>query len=146
MLAIRDRLGVRVGYSDHTKGLEVSLAAVAMGAEVIEKHFTLSRLLPGPDHKASLEPDELADLVSQIRHIESAMGSGIKEPAESEIPNMTVARKSIVASRPIRKGELLTADNLTVKRPGNGVSPMLWDKVIGTTAADDFEYDQLIHL
>ncbi|MDE6329890.1 MAG: N-acetylneuraminate synthase [Muribaculaceae bacterium] len=146
MLAIRDRLGVRVGYSDHTKGLEVSLAAVAMGAEVIEKHFTLSRLLPGPDHKASLEPDELADLVSQIRHIESAMGSGIKEPAKSEIPNMTVARKSIVASRPIRKGELLTADNLTVKRPGNGVSPMLWDKVIGTTAADDFEYDQLIHL
>lgn len=146
MLAIRDRLGVRVGYSDHTRGLEVSLAAVAMGAEVIEKHFTLSRLLPGPDHKASLEPDELAELVSSIRHIESAMGSGDKRPAPSEIPNMTVARKSIVAARPIKAGETLTDENICVKRPGNGISPMLWDKVLGTPAKRDFLYDELIEL
>ena len=144
MLAMRDRLGVRVGYSDHTRGLEVSLAAVALGADVIEKHFTLSRLLPGPDHKASLEPDELRQLVEQIRHIEAAMGNPDKAPAPSERPNMTVARKSIVAARPIRKGELFTEENLTVKRPGNGLSPMLWDSVLGRPAPRDFDYDQLI--
>lgn len=146
MLAIRDRLGVRVGYSDHTEGCEVSLAAVAMGAEVIEKHFTLSRLLPGPDHKASLEPHELAALVSRIRHIESAMGSGEKHPAPSEIPNMTVARKSIVAARDIRKGETLSEENICVKRPGNGISPMRWDEILGRKASRDFKYDELIEL
>lgn len=146
MLTIRDRLGVKVGYSDHTKGLEVSLAAVAMGAEVIEKHFTLSRYLPGPDHKASLEPGELKKLVEQIRHIEEAQGDGEKRPASSEIPNMTVARKSIVAARAIKAGELLTEENITVKRPGNGVSPMKWDGVIGRRAIRDFEYDELIEL
>lgn len=144
MLAIRDRLGVRVGYSDHTRGLEVSLAAAALGAEVIEKHFTLSRLLPGPDHKASLEPDELASLVKQVRHIEAAMGSGDKHPAPSELPNITVARKSIVAARPIKKGETFTQENITVKRPGNGISPMRWDEIIGTTASRDYLYDELI--
>lgn len=146
MLAIRDRLGVRVGYSDHTCGPEVSLAAVAMGAEVIEKHFTLSRRLPGPDHKASLEPQELADLVAQIRHIEAAMGDGIKVPAPSERPNMTVARKSIVAARGIRKGELFTEENITVKRPGNGISPLRWDSIIGRAAPRDFRFDELIEL
>lgn len=144
MLAIRDRLGVRVGYSDHTRGLEVSLAAAALGAEVIEKHFTLSRLLPGPDHKASLEPDELASLVEQVRHIEAAMGTGDKHPAPSELPNITVARKSIVAARPIKKGETFTQENITVKRPGNGISPMRWDEIIGTTASRDYLYDELI--
>lgn len=146
MQTIHDRLGVRVGYSDHTRGLEVSLAAVAMGAEVIEKHFTLSRLLPGPDHKASLEPDELRSLVEQIRHIEAARGTGDKQPAASEIPNMTVARKSIVAARDIKAGEVFSEENITVKRPGNGVSPMMWDSVLGKTAKQDFKFDQLIEL
>ncbi len=144
MLSIRDRLGVRVGYSDHTRGLEVSLAAVAMGAEVIEKHFTLSRLLPGPDHKASLEPDELTSLIEQVRHIEAAMGDGVKAPAPSEIPNIEVARKSIVAARPIKKGEVFTEENITVKRPGNGISPMRWDEIIGSRADRDYDYDELI--
>lgn len=144
MLTIRDSLGVRVGYSDHTRGLEVSLAAAAMGAEVIEKHFTLSRLLPGPDHKASLEPHELAELVNQIRHIETALGNGIKTPAPSEIPNIEVARKSIVAARAIKKGEILSEENITVKRPGNGISPMQWDTIIGTRASRDYLYDELI--
>lgn len=144
MTAIRERFGVRVGYSDHTRGLEVSLAAAALGAEVIEKHFTLSRRLPGPDHKASLEPDELATLVEQIRHIEAALGNGVKTPAPSEIPNIEVARKSIVAARPIKKGELFTEDNITVKRPGNGISPMRWDKIIGTPANRDYLYDEVI--
>lgn len=146
MLAIKDKFGVKVGYSDHTRGLEVSLAAAAMGAEVIEKHFTLSRLLPGPDHKASLEPDELKKLVESIRHIEAAQGNGIKSPAPSEIPNMAIARKSIVAAAPIKKGETFTEENITVKRPGNGLSPLLWDSVLGRTAARDFEYDELITL
>ncbi len=144
MLAIRDRLGVRVGYSDHTRGCEVSLAAVAMGAEVIEKHFTLSRRLPGPDHKASLEPQELAALVSQIRHIESALGNGIKTPAPSERPNIAIARKSIVAARPIKQGEIFTEENLTIKRPGNGISPLLWDSILGTPSPRDFAFDELI--
>lgn len=144
MLEIRDRLGVRVGYSDHTRGIEVSLAAAALGAEVVEKHFTLSRDLPGPDHKASLEPDELRALVSSIRHIDAALGDGHKRVSDSERPNMEVARKSIVASRRIKKGETLTEENITVKRPGNGISPMRWDEIIGTTASRDFEPDELI--
>ncbi len=146
MLDIRDSLHVRVGYSDHTKGIEVPIAAVAMGAEVIEKHFTLDKTLPGPDHKASLEPQELKAMVDAIRNIEQALGDGHKHVSDSERPNIIVARKSIVAARNIRKGEILTEDNITVKRPGNGVSPMLWDKVIGTAATRDFAYDELIEL
>lgn len=146
MLDIRDSLHVRVGYSDHTKGIEVPIAAVAMGAEVIEKHFTLDKTLPGPDHKASLEPQELKAMVDAIRNIEQALGDGHKHVSDSERPNIIVARKSIVAARNIRKGEILSENNITVKRPGNGVSPMLWDKVIGTAATRDFAYDELIEL
>lgn len=144
MLEIRDRLGVRVGYSDHTQGIEVSLAAAALGAEVVEKHFTLSRSLPGPDHRASIEPHELRLLVSCIRNIDASLGDGHKTVSESERPNIEVARKSIVALRAIKKGELLTEENITVKRPGNGISPMRWDEILGTPAAHDFDTDQLI--
>lgn len=135
-----------VGYSDHTEGIEVSIAAAALGACVIEKHFTLDRSLPGPDHKASLEPDELKQLVNDVRHIEKAMGNGKKAVAEAERGNIDIARKSIVAARNIKCGEILTEENITVKRPGNGISPMLWDKVIGTRAVSDFEADALIIL
>lgn len=146
MLDIRDSLHVRVGYSDHTQGIEVPIAAVAMGAEVIEKHFTLDKTLPGPDHKASLEPQELKAMVDAIRNIEQALGDGHKHVSDSERPNIIVARKSIVAARDIKKGEILTDDNITVKRPGNGVSPMLWDEVIDTPAKRDFAYDELIEI
>ena len=146
MLDIRNRLGVEVGYSDHTCGIEVPIAAVALGAKVIEKHFTLDKTMAGPDHKASLEPDELKAMVDAIRNIESALGDGRKRVTESERPNIVVARKSIVASRPIAKGEMLTEENIAVKRPGNGVSPMLWDSVLGRTAPRDFQYDELIEL
>jgi N,N'-diacetyllegionaminate synthase len=147
MLSIQYELGVKIGYSDHTQGIEVSIAAVALGATVIEKHFTLDRNLPGPDHKASLEPNELKAMVQAIRNIEKAVsGSGIKEPSSSEQKNIAVARKSIVAAIPIKKGELLTEENITVKRPGNGISPMLWDKIIGQLAAKDFEPDELIEI
>lgn len=139
-------LGVKVGYSDHTKGIEVPIAAVAMGATVIEKHFTLSRELPGPDHRASLEPDELHDMVCAIRNIEEALGSGVKDVSESERKNMVVARKSIVALTDIRKGEKFSENNVTVKRPGNGVSPMLWDDVMGKPAPRDFVCDEPISL
>lgn len=143
---IRKRLGVKVGYSDHTRGLEISLAAAAMGAQVVEKHFTLSRRLPGPDHQASLEPDELARLVTAIRNIDAALGDGHKGVSPSERPNMEVARKSIVASRPIAAGETFTEENITVKRPGSGISPMRWDEVLGRLAPRDFSYDELIEL
>lgn len=133
-----------VGYSDHALGIEVPVAAVALGARVIEKHFTLDKTLPGPDHRASLEPDELAAMVRSVRHISQALGSSEKHVSPSERPNIEVARKSIVAARDIRRGELLTEENLTVKRPGGGVSPMLWDTVIGTRAVADFPYDSLI--
>ena len=147
MLAIEKELGVKIGYSDHTKGIEVPIAAVALGASIIEKHFTLDRNLPGPDHKASLEPDELMAMVKAIRNIEKAIsGNGIKEPSQTEIKNIVVARKSIMAARYIQKGELLTVENLTVKRPGNGISPMLWDEVIGKKAIRDFETDELIEI
>ena len=146
MLTLKEKFGCKVGYSDHTKGIEVPIAAVAMGAEVIEKHFTLDRNMPGPDHKASLEPDELKKMVSSIRHIEQAMGDGVKKPSETEIPNMIVARKSIIASHDIRKGEILTKDNITTKRPGNGISPMKWYEVLGTKAVRDFKEDELIEL
>lgn len=138
--------GVKVGYSDHTKGIEVPIAAVAMGAKVIEKHFTLDCNMEGPDHRASLEPDQLKKMVDSIRNIEKALGSTQKNPSPSEIPNIIVARKSIVAACEIKKGEKLTEKNITVKRPGNGISPMLWDKVLGTKAKRDFIYDELIEI
>ena len=146
MLTLRDTFGVRVGYSDHTKGIEVPIAAVAMGAEVIEKHFTLDHNLPGPDHVASLEPKELKAMVDSIRNIEKAIGSGLKVVSASEEKNIKIARKSIIAARDIKMGELFTEENLTVKRPGNGVSPMLWDSVIGTKAKRDFVYDEPIEI
>lgn len=139
-------LGVRTGYSDHTRGIEVPIAAAALGACVIEKHFTLSRDLPGPDHKASLEPDELKTMVEAVRHIEEARGSAQKAVSPSEEKNINIARKSIVAARPIAAGEVLTEENITVKRPGGGISPMMWDKVLGRTAPRDFDYDTLIEL
>lgn len=142
---IRGELNTEVGYSDHTLGIEVPIAAVALGAKLIEKHFTLDRKLPGPDHRASLEPVELKDMVSAIRNIEKAIsGSGVKEPSPSEMKNKPVARKSIVASRSIKKGEVFSDDNLTVKRPGTGMNPMLWDRIIGTRAEKDFEPDEFI--
>ncbi len=136
--------GVAYGYSDHTLGIEVDIAAVAMGASVIEKHFTLEKTMQGPDHKASLEPDELKAMVKGIRNIEKALGSEIKQPSPSEMPNMQVARKSIVAAREIKRGEIFTPENLTVKRPGNGISPMKWDAIIGTVAQKDYEEDELL--
>ena len=144
MLTMRDTFHLPVGYSDHTKGIEVPVAAVAMGATIIEKHFTLDCKMEGPDHKASLGPDELKAMVSAIRHIEVAMGNGKKEPAECEKKNIVIARKSIVAKRAIKKGEFLTAENLTVKRPGDGISPMRWDEVIGTIAKRDYQDDEKI--
>ena len=144
MLTLKEEFGVDVGYSDHTKGIEVSLAAVAMGASVIEKHFTLDKNMEGPDHKASLEPQEFAELVRCVRNIEMAMGDGNKVPKESEIPNKIVARKSIIADRAIKAGEVFTEDNLTTKRPGNGISPMRWAEVIGKKAKRDYEEDELI--
>lgn len=144
---IREEFGVNVGYSDHTNGIEVPIAAVALGATVIEKHFTLDRTLPGPDHKASLEPDELKAMVSAIRNIEKALsGSGKKERSASEVKNLDIARKSIVASKPIRSGDLFTTENITVKRPGTGISPMLWDEILGQKAKFDFQEDELIRL
>ena len=133
-----------VGYSDHTQGIAIPVAAAALGAKVIEKHFTLDRNLPGPDHRASLEPEELAEMIRSIRSVEAALGSGDKIVAEAERPNIAVARKSIVAARAIAPGEVFTEENITVKRPGNGISPMLWDKVIGSTASKAYLPDQLI--
>lgn len=133
-----------VGYSDHTRGIAVPVAAAALGACVLEKHFTLDRNLPGPDHKASLEPDELAAMVREVREVEAALGDGCKRVAEVERANITVARKSIVAARPIAAGEVFSEKNITVKRPGNGMSPLLWDKVLGRRASQDYEADRLI--
>jgi N,N'-diacetyllegionaminate synthase len=141
---IRKTLGVAVGYSDHTVGIEVSVAAVALGASVIEKHFTIDRSLPGPDHKASLEPTELSAMVKAIRNVEVALGSDIKEPTISEIKNMRIARKSIFAGRKIEAGEILSASNLVVKRPGDGVSPMQWDRLIGQIACREYLPDEKI--
>lgn len=146
MEALRTLGAGGVGYSDHTVGIEVPVAAVALGATVIEKHFTLDKALPGPDHKASLDPTELEAMVRSIRNIEQALGSPDKHVSASERPNIEVARKSIVAARDIVKGELLTEENITVKRPGNGISPMLWDDVIGRVAPCDFAADSLIAL
>lgn len=146
MQTMRDAFGLEVGYSDHTKGIEVPIAAVALGATVIEKHFTLDRNMEGPDHKASLEPDELAKMVASIRHIEKALGTGDKTPSPSEKKNISVARKSIVAKKAIKAGEELKEDNITVKRPGTGISPMKWLEVLGTKAIRDFSEDELIEL
>ena len=135
-----------VGYSDHTVGIEIPIAAAAMGACVIEKHFTLDKTLPGPDHRASLDPAELAAMVKAVKKVEAALGSGEKVVAEAERGNIEVARKSIVAFRDIKAGEILTEENITVKRPGNGISPMLWDSVLGTKAVRNFMKDELIEL
>ena len=144
MLTIQKELDIAVGYSDHTIGIEVDIAAVAMGASIIEKHFTLDKTMDGPDHKSSLEPEELKSMVVAIRNIEKALGVYEKKPSPSESVNMKVARKSIVASQNIRKGEGLTENNITVKRPGSGISPMKWDDIIGTVATKDYKIDNLI--
>jgi N,N'-diacetyllegionaminate synthase len=144
MLSIQKELGVAVGYSDHTLGIEVPIAAVAMGASVIEKHFTLSRDMEGPDHKASLEPHKLKAMVTSIRNIEKALGSSEKKPSPSEMPNINVARKSIVAAQKIAQGEVLSEDNLTVKRPGGGINPMRWDEIIGKRATKAYDADAMI--
>lgn len=146
MQTLREAFGCKVGYSDHTRGIEVPIAAVALGAEVIEKHFTLDKNMPGPDHKASLEPAELGAMVRAIRNTEQALGTPRKKVSPSERKNIAIARKSIVASRPIARGELFSEENITVKRPGNGVSPMLWDNVLGMSAPRSFGYDELIEL
>lgn len=146
MNTIAETFKIKIGYSDHTEGIEISLAAVAMGATVIEKHFTLDKNMEGPDHKASLEPNELKKMVNGIRNIELAMGNGIKTPSLSEIKNKVAARKSIVAAKYISKDEIFSSENLTVKRPGNGISPMLWERVIGSKAKKDYQPDELIEL
>lgn len=146
MLRIQEELGVEIGYSDHTKGIEIPIAAAAMGATIIEKHFTLDRNMEGPDHKASLEPQELKAMVEAIRHVENAFGDGEKRPSESEKKNLAIARKSIVAKCRIAKGEVLTEQNITTKRPGDGINPMKWFEVLGTEAVRDFEEDELIEL
>jgi N,N'-diacetyllegionaminate synthase len=144
MLTIGNTFDIAYGYSDHTLGIEVDIAAVAMGACCIEKHFTLDCTMEGPDHKASLEPDELKAMVKAIRNIELALGSSIKKPSKSEIPNMQIARKSIVAKIDIKKGDKLSEENITIKRPGNGINPMRWDDVVGTIATKDYNEDELI--
>lgn len=146
MSSIAGAFGVNVGYSDHTRGIEVAIAAVALGARVIEKHFTLDNTLPGPDHRASLEPEELNTMVRCIRNIEVALGDGIKRPTEAEMLNRTVVRKSIVAAKSIEAGEILSSHNLTVKRPGTGISPMHWDDIVGRIARRRYEADEVIEL
>ncbi|WP_282629954.1 N-acetylneuraminate synthase [Empedobacter sedimenti] len=147
MLEIQKKFDVEIGYSDHTLGIEVPIAAVALGATIIEKHFTLDNTMPGPDHAASLEPIELKAMVNAIRNIDEAIsGNGIKEPSESERKNMDIARKSIIAKIDIKKGEIFSEDNITAKRPGTGISPMKWDDVIGKKAKQDFSTDDLIVL
>lgn len=144
MKTIKKEFDVAVGYSDHTLGIEVDIAAVAMGASIVEKHFTIDKAKEGPDHKASLEPEELRAMVIAIRNVEKALGDGIKIPSGSEKPNIVVARKSILASQKIKKGDTLTEENIIVKRPGNGISPMKWDEVIGLVAAKDYQVDDKI--
>jgi len=146
ILTIKEAFKVKVGYSDHTLGIEVPIAAVALGASVIEKHFTLDKNMEGPDHKASLEPHELKAMIDAIRYIEKSLGDGIKKPSKSELKNKYIARKSIVAKREIKKSEIFTEDNITVKRPGNGISPMRWYEVLGKVASRDYIEDELIEL
>ena len=144
MLSIKKELGVDIGYSDHTLGIEIPIAAVALGARIIEKHFTLDRMMPGPDHKASLEPEELKEMVSAIRNIEFALGDGVKKPTNSEKKNINIVRKSIVTIQPIKKGELFTDKNIGVKRPGNGISAMKWYDILGTRSSKDYKSDELV--
>ncbi len=144
MITLKAAFKIPVGYSDHTLGIEVPVSAVAMGATIIEKHFTLDNKMEGPDHAASLEPDELKRMVKSIRKVEDALGNGIKQPNKSEEDIMKVARKSIVANKPIKKGELFTIDNITVKRPGTGISPTRWNEIVGKAAIKDFEIEELI--
>lgn len=146
MLTIKNAFKINVGYSDHTLGIEVPIAAVALGATVIEKHFTLDKNMKGPDHKVSLAPDELREMVKIIRNIEIAIGDGIKRPSPSELKNRKIGRKSIVASKEIKKGEFFTQENITTKRPGNGISPMKWDEIIGQISKKNFTTDEAIHL
>ena len=146
MLSMENEIGVKVGYSDHTLGIEVPIAAVALGATVIEKHFTLDRTMQGPDHAASLEPDELKQMVDSIRNIDRALGDGYKKPSKSEELNIGVVRKSIVAYKNINAGETFTEENLSVKRPGTGISPFRWDELIGLEANKDFQADELISI
>ena len=143
---MKEHCGCDIGYSDHTQGIEVPIAAVVLGAKVIEKHFTIDRMMEGPDHKASLEPNELAEMIQAIRNVEIALGTGEKKPVDHEIENAKVARKSIVAAKNIKKGEVFTVDNLTTKRPGTGINPMRWNEVLGMTAIHDFLEDDLIEL
>jgi N,N'-diacetyllegionaminate synthase len=146
MLTIKEAFKVNVGYSDHTIGIEIPIAAVALGADVIEKHFTLDKNMPGPDHKTSLEPKELKTMVEAIRNIEKALGDGVKKVSASELKNRPIVRKSIVAARHIKKGEVFTGENITVKRPGEGISPMKWDIIIGRRASKAFKKDEQIEL
>ena len=141
---IKERFNVDVGYSDHTLGIEIAIAATMMGISVLEKHFTLDKTMIGPDHKASLSPEELKTMVFCIRNVEKSIGIGNKVPSNSEIPNIIIARKSIVASKPIKKGEIFTEKNITVKRPGSGITPMRWDEIIGTEALIDYQADEII--
>jgi len=144
MQTLKNKFNVEVGYSDHTQGIEIAIAAVALGAGIIEKHFTLDKLMEGPDHKASLEPNELKQMVEAIKNIEKALGDGEKRPSPSEMKNIEIARKSIVASCDIKKGEVLNEGNLTTKRPAKGICPMKWDEVIGTVAKKDYQEDEII--
>lgn len=144
MNTIKKVFNVSIGYSDHTLGIEIPTAAVALGATVIEKHFTLDKMMDGPDHKASLEPDELKAMVKAIRNIEEAMGTGVKQPSPSEAKNKPIARKSIVANKDISKGEIFNENNITVKRPGTGISPMKWDEIIGKSSSRNYKADDLI--
>lgn len=146
MSTIASAFKVDIGYSDHTNGIEIPIAAVALGAKVIEKHFTLNRNMEGPDHKASLEPEELAEMVRSIRNIEIALGNGLKKPSNSELKNKPIARKSIVAEKDIREGELFTVENLAIKRPGTGLSPMIWYELLGKKANKNYKKDELIKL
>ena len=146
MNTLKEKFECNVGYSDHTSGIDIPIVAVAMGATIIEKHFTLDRNMEGPDHKASLEPNDLSKMVKAIRRIEIAMGDGKKEPSEAEKGNKAVARKSIVAKKDIRKGEIFSNENITTKRPGSGINPMRWEEILGTTAKRDFMEDELIEL
>lgn len=146
MVRMREETGLAVGYSDHTLGIEIPIAAVALGASVIEKHFTLDKNMEGPDHKASLVPQELKKMVEGIRKTESALGNGIKQVSKSEKLNVQIVRKSIVAAVGIKKGEKFTEKNLTIKRPGNGISPMRWDEILGMTADRDYETDEMIQV
>ena len=144
MKTIKKEFDVAVGYSDHTLGIEVDIAAVAMGASIVEKHFTIDKAKEGPDHKASLEPEELRAMVIAIRNVEKALGDGIKIPSGSEKPNIVVARKSILANQKIKKGDTLTEENIIVKRPGNGISPMKWNEIVGSVAVKDYQADEII--